>query len=107
MPTETLKKSSWWYLEPMSVKVKIPAILRTHTSGERAVDVEAVTLKEALEGLAVRYPGLQKQVLGDEGTLHRFVNVYINDEDVRYLDGIDSKLSDGDTVAILPAVAGG
>ena len=64
-------------------------------------------LRELLMDLGNQYPELKEQVLDDEGQLHRFVNVYVNDEDVRYLDGLDTKVAEGDVVAILPAVAGG
>jgi sulfur-carrier protein len=89
------------------VDVRIPTVLRTHTGGEPSVSVEGATIGEVFEALGVRYPGLRGHVLSDDGQLHKFVNVYVNDEDVRYLDQLDTKLSDGDEVTILPAVAGG
>lgn len=73
----------------------------------KAVEGESGQLREVLAGLGEQYPALKDQVFGADGGLHKFVNVYINDEDVRYLEGLDSKVADGDTVAILPAVAGG
>lgn len=91
----------------MSVKVNIPAVLRTATGGLKAVEGESGQLRDVLAGLGERYPALKEQVFGPDGGLHKFVNVYINDEDVRYLEGLDTKVADGDTVAILPAVAGG
>ena len=91
----------------MSVEVRLPTVLRTHAGGKSIVSVEGATIGEVLQGLASTYPGLAGQVLTDDGSLHRFVNVYVNDDDVRYLDKLDTKVSDGDTISILPAVAGG
>ncbi|HLB61179.1 MAG TPA: ubiquitin-like small modifier protein 1 [Actinomycetota bacterium] len=89
------------------VRVKLPTILRKHTGGEPAVDAEGATLRELLENLEARYPGLTKNVLANDGGLHRFVNVYVNDEDVRYLGSLETAMREGDVVSILPAVAGG
>jgi len=69
--------------------------------------VEGSTIGEVLRGLVARYPGLAGQVLNDDGTLHKFVNVYVNDDDVRYLSQLDTPVKDGDEISILPAVAGG
>lgn len=91
----------------MSVEIRIPAMLRNHVGGARSVDGEPGALREVLDSLSSRYPSLKEQLLGDGGDLHRFVNIYLNDEDVRYLDGMDTKVGDGDVVSILPAVAGG
>ncbi|MGQ0679223.1 MAG: MoaD/ThiS family protein [Actinomycetota bacterium] len=92
----------------MTVKVNIPAVLRPAVGGSKSVDGEAGPLRKILEGLADQYPALKDQVFGADGGMHRFVNVYVNDEDVRYLDeGLDTPVEDGDIVAILPAVAGG
>ena len=88
-------------------RVKLPTILRSHAGGERAVDAEGTTLRELLEDLESRYPGITQMVLTDDGALHRFVNVYVNDEDVRYLGSLETEVREGDTVSILPAVAGG
>ena len=88
-------------------RVKLPTILRSHAGGERDVDARGATLREVLEDLETRYPGITKMVLTEDGALHRFVNVYLNDEDVRVLDGLETAVSDGDTVVILPAMAGG
>jgi len=71
------------------------------------VSAEGATIGEVLSNLVADYPGMAGQVLTDDGSLHRFVNVYVNDDDVRYLDQLDTKVADGDTVSILPAVAGG
>ena len=91
----------------MSVLVKIPTVLRKHTNGEASVDADGATIADLIEDISSRYPEFRAKVLADDGQLHRFINVYANDEDVRYLEGLETKVSDGDTVAILPAVAGG
>jgi MoaD family protein len=91
----------------MSVTVKLPTILRKHAGGEAKVDAEGATLRELLDNLEGSYPGITKNVLADDGGLHRFINVYVNDEDVRYLGSLETELKDGDTVSLLPAVAGG
>jgi MoaD family protein len=89
------------------VEVRLPTVLRPAAGGNSTVSVEGSTIGEVLADLVHRYPGVEGQVLTDEGTLHRFVNVYVNDDDVRYLDKLDTKVADGDTISILPAVAGG
>lgn len=89
------------------VRVKLPTILRPRAGGEAAVDGTGSTLRDVLRDLESRYPGLTAGVVSDDGGLHRFVNVYVNDEDVRYTGALDTQLRDGDTVSILPAVAGG
>lgn len=91
----------------MSVQVKIPTVLRKHTKGEAIVEASGASIRELIEEISGRYPEFREKVVGSDGELHRFINVYANDEDVRYLDGMDTKVGDGDTVAILPAVAGG
>ena len=91
----------------MAVTVKLPTILRKHADGEARVGAEGATLSEVLDDLEGRYPGITKNVVSDDGGLHRFINVYVNDEDVRYLGSLETSVSDGDTVSILPAVAGG
>lgn len=90
----------------MAVEVRIPTILRTYTDGEKAVPGDGATLAELLDDLETRHGGLQTRLIED-GKLRRFVNVYLNDEDVRYLDGLETVLKDGDVVTVLPAVAGG
>ncbi|MGW0997693.1 MoaD/ThiS family protein [Streptomyces sp. NPDC002520] len=90
----------------MAIEVRIPTILRQYTDGQKAVEGNGETLTELFADLETRHAGIQARIV-DEGKLRRFVNVYLNDEDVRFVDGIDTKLSDGDTVTILPAVAGG
>jgi molybdopterin converting factor small subunit len=90
----------------MAVEVKVPTILRTHTGGEKAVSGAGGTLGEVLDDVDSRHSGIRDRVVDGEG-LRRFVNVYVNDEDVRFTGGLSTTVSDGDTVVILPAVAGG
>ena len=90
----------------MAVQVSIPTILRNYTDGAKSVEASGQTLKELITDLDTRHPGLGDRLL-DEGQLRRFVNVYKNDEDVRFLGGLDTELVDGDNVTVLPAVAGG
>jgi molybdopterin synthase sulfur carrier subunit len=91
----------------MAIEVRIPTILRSYTGGEKSVQGSGDTLAGLLEDLESRHGGLRERLVTPEGGLHRFVNVYVNDEDVRFLGGLDTKLSDGDSVTVLPAVAGG
>lgn len=91
----------------MSVEVKIPTILRQHTGGEARLTGDGETLRDLLTNIDARHPGLLKRIVTAEGSLHRFVNVYVNDEDVRYLGALETEVKDGDVVSILPAVAGG
>jgi MoaD family protein len=90
----------------MAIEVRIPTILRPYTDGARAVEGKGDTLRDLIADLESRHPGLQARIVED-GALRRFVNIYLNDEDVRFLDGIDTALTDGDVVTVLPAVAGG
>ncbi len=90
----------------MSIEVRIPTILRSYTGGEKSVQGSGATLAELIADLDSRHPGLAGR-LTDESGLRRFVNVYLNDEDVRFLGGLEAKVNDGDTVTVLPAVAGG
>jgi sulfur-carrier protein len=90
----------------MSVSVSIPTILRTYTDGAKRVEAEGTTLAALSTDLDARHPGLGDRLL-DSGELRRFVNVYKNDEDVRFLGGLSTPLTDGDAVTVLPAVAGG
>ena len=91
----------------MAVKVKVPTILRRHTEGAPVVEGQGSTLRELLKDLDSRYPGISRSVVTDGGDLRRFVNVYVNDEDVRYLRALETDVNEGDVVSILPAVAGG
>lgn len=90
----------------MSVEVRIPTILRTYTGGEKVVVADGSSLQEVITNLDSTYAGIGDRLV-DESGLRRFVNVYVNDEDVRFLDGLATGISDGDSVTILPAVAGG
>lgn len=90
----------------MAIEVRIPTILRTYTGGQKAVPGTGETIAAVFADLEAHHPGIQDRLV-DGGELRRFVNVYLNDEDVRFLDGIATKVSDGDSVTILPAVAGG
>src|SRR6185436_9234458 len=86
---------------------KIPPVLRSSTGGEKEVAVDGSTVGEALRSLASQHPDTERQLFGEGGELNRYVNVYKNDEDVRVLDGLETQLSDSDTLMILPAMAGG
>ena len=88
-------------------EVILPNLLRQHAGGQRSVKVEGATIGEVLETLQAQYPGMSGQLVTADGQLHRFVNVYVNDDDVRYMDKLDTKVRTGDIVSILPAVAGG
>ncbi|GAA1261083.1 MoaD/ThiS family protein [Sphaerisporangium rubeum] len=90
----------------MAIEVRIPTILRTYTDGAKSVNADGATLSDLLGDLDNRHPGLRERIV-DDGGLRRFVNVYLNDEDVRFLGGLDTPVADGDTVTVLPAVAGG
>jgi sulfur-carrier protein len=89
------------------VEVRLPAILRQHTEGEAVVVGQGQTVRQVLDDLDARYPGLRARIVSEDGALHQFVNVYLNDEDVRYQGALDTEVREGDTIAILPAVAGG
>jgi len=90
----------------MAVEVRIPTILRTYTGGEKAVHAQGETLGGLIDDLESNHPGLRERLV-ESGDLRRFVNVYINDEDVRFSGGLGATLADGDQVVVLPAVAGG
>ncbi|HKH14685.1 MAG TPA: ubiquitin-like small modifier protein 1 [Solirubrobacterales bacterium] len=87
--------------------VKIPPVLRAQTGGEAEVPTPGSTVGDVLRSLAETHPGTRAQLFADGGDLNRYVNVYLNDEDVRVLEGLDTRVSDSDTVVILPAMAGG
>ncbi|MFI6319835.1 MoaD/ThiS family protein [Nonomuraea sp. NPDC050556] len=90
----------------MAIEVRIPTILRTYTNNEKAVQAQGATLDELIADLESNHPGIKDRLV-DKGALRRFVNVYLNDEDVRFLGGLGTPVADGDTVTVLPAVAGG
>ena len=87
--------------------VKIPPVLRSSTGGAREVEAEGATVGEVLRSLAGQHPATESQLFSEEGELNRYVNVYLNDEDVRVLDGLDTSVGESDTIVILPAMAGG
>lgn len=91
----------------MPVEVRLPTVLRPHADGAPSVKGSGATVGEVLSDVAQRYPGIAAQVFAPDGSLHRFVNVYVNDDDVRYLEKLDTKVGESDVVSILPAVAGG
>lgn len=91
----------------MSVTVRVPTTLRTLTAGDSEVAVAGGTLAEVIEALESAHPGFRERLLDDEGQLRRFVNVFVADDDVRFLDGLDTPVPEGETVSIIPAVAGG
>jgi len=91
----------------MAVQVKIPTILRSYTDGAKSVPGDGATLAALFDDLETRHAGLRGRLITSDGALHRFVNVYVNDEDVRFTGSLATVLSDGDAVTILPAVAGG
>ncbi|MCX2931517.1 MoaD/ThiS family protein [Mycobacterium sp. CVI_P3] len=90
----------------MSVEVSIPTILRTHTGGEKRVNADGETLQAVIADLEANYAGIAERLV-DNGKLNRFVNIYVNDEDVRFSGGLATEIGEGDSVTILPAVAGG
>ncbi|MQA99389.1 MAG: MoaD family protein [Actinobacteria bacterium] len=91
----------------MSVKVKVPTQLRNLTGGEAEVQADGSTLGDLVTDLESKHPGFKERILDESGSVRRFVNVYVNDEDVRFLDGLSTSVSEGATVSIIPAVAGG
>ena len=91
----------------MSVSVRIPTILRTYTNGESEVSADGGTLSEVLDSLETSYPGIRARILDDQGAIRRFVNVYVGNDDVRFLDALDTSTPDGAQVSVIPAVAGG
>jgi len=91
----------------MSATVRIPTILRTFTSGAGEVTAEGGTLREVLDNLETSFPGIRDRILDEQGALRRFVNVYVGDDDVRFIGGLDAEILDGARISIIPAVAGG
>ena len=90
----------------MAVTVSIPTILRTHTGGEKSVEAKGATVADVIEDLESRHSGIKDRLLTD-GKLHRFVNIYVDDEDVRFAGGLEAPVTESSTMTILPAVAGG
>ena len=90
----------------MAIEVRIPTILRTYTGGEKAVDASGDSLSAVIDDLEGNHPGIKERLI-DNGDLRRFINIYVNDEDVRFIGGLEAELKDGDQVVVLPAVAGG
>lgn len=88
-------------------EVRIPTVLRASTGGNATIDVDGETVIEVLNFIGDKFPGFISQVISEDGQLHRFVNLYLNDDDIRYLDKLNTKVSPSDTISILPAVAGG
>jgi sulfur-carrier protein len=91
----------------VTISVRLPTVLRPHANGDARVQAAGDTVGGVVQDLLTQFPGMKPNLLGEDGSLHRFVNVYVNDEDVRYLDKMDTSVSDGDELSILPAVAGG
>lgn len=91
----------------MPVKVLVTSVIQKVVDNQRAFTSEGRTISELISNIESQYPGFRAQIADDHGELHRFVNIYLNDEDIRYLKGADTELTDGDEVSILPALAGG
>jgi sulfur-carrier protein len=91
----------------MSVSVRIPTILRTYTDGDSQVSADGGTLAEVLEDLEGSYPGIKARIVDEQGAIRRFVNVYVGNDDVRFLDALDTVTPEGAQVSVIPAVAGG
>jgi molybdopterin converting factor small subunit len=91
----------------MAVEVRLPTLLRVHADGASSVSADGATVGEVFAAMTAQFPGLAGQLVDDQGGLHKFVNVYVDDDDVRYLDQLDTKVTDGNVISILPAVAGG
>jgi MoaD family protein len=90
-----------------TVQVRVTAVLQKLTGGQKTVEASGANVGEIIEDLEARHPGFHQQMFTDDGKLHRFVNVYLNDEDIRYTGGVDTAIKDGDVLDILPALAGG
>ena len=91
----------------MPVEIRLPTILRPHVGGVSTLKAEGTTVGEIFDGLVEKYPGLKGQLVTETGDLHRFVNVYRNDDDIRYLGRLETPVNESDVVSIIPAVAGG
>ena len=93
--------------ETPSIQVRVTAVLQKMTGGQKTVQATGGTVSAILEDMDARYPGFKTQMFGADGKLHRFVNIYLNDEDIRYLEKEQTRVSPGDTISIIPSVAGG
>lgn len=91
----------------MAITIRVPTPLRRVTNGQGEVQVQANTIREAIEKLEEAYPGFKERLVDEQGEVRRFVNLYLNDEDIRFLKGLDTELKDGDVISIVPAIAGG
>ena len=91
----------------MAVTVRIPTPLRKHAGGNETVDIEGATVGDIIGALSTEFPSLAAQIVDDKGKVRRFVNLFANDEDIRFLDDLDTEVSDGDELSIVPAIAGG
>lgn len=91
----------------MAITVRIPTVLRPATGGQAVLSGSGSSIGEILGAIATEHPGVRPQLFNEDGSLHKFLNVYINDDDVRYLGGLDAPVADGDEITLLPAVAGG
>jgi molybdopterin synthase sulfur carrier subunit len=91
----------------MSARVRVPTILRTYTGGESEVTADGQTLNDVLDSLEAAYPGIRGRIVDEDGTLRRFVNVYVGNDDVRFLDGLETAVKDDAQISVIPAVAGG
>ena len=91
----------------MPVEVKLPTVLRTHADGQAVVSSDGATVGEVFADIVARFPSMRGNLLDEAGGLHKFVNVYKNDDDIRYLDQLDTNVETGDVLSIIPAVAGG
>jgi len=91
----------------MAIKVRIPSVLTGLTGGRQTVAIEAENIRTLLQGLETSYTGIGERLTDEQGEVRRFVNLYVNEEDIRFLEGLSTNLQDGDTVSIVPAIAGG
>ncbi|MEM7391667.1 MAG: ubiquitin-like small modifier protein 1 [Verrucomicrobiota bacterium] len=91
----------------MSIKVRVPTPLRNLTNDQEEIEIDGESIKSILDNLESKHPGLKARICDEQGELRRFVNLYLNDEDIRFKDGLDSEIKDGDVLSIVPAIAGG
>lgn len=91
----------------MAIIVRVPTPLQKVTGGKGEVSVQGLTIREVFEDMEKKYPGLRERIYSEDGELRRFINIYVNEEDIRFLDSEDSKVKDGDVISIIPAIAGG